>query len=323
MMRKEITFVDLYPSQGRAFLQDVLEGLSLPQKSLSPKYLYDEKGAELFSKICSVEEYYPTRAEMSILEQSAGDLDDHFSEDVLIIELGSGGNRKIRALLNHTQKVHAYTPIDIERRQLIESAVALKHAFPMLDITAICGDYTTMPPVTELMPATYEQQMIFFPGSTIGNLNPDEAVALLRRTRTFLRSGDYFLLGVDLLKDIATLEAAYNDREGITAQFNLNLLTRMNRELGANFDVQSFAHRAIFNKEFNRIEMHILSLKNQTVKIQGREFDFREGETIHTESSHKFTWERIEQLATTSRYEVSHAWTDPQKYFAEVLLRVA
>lgn len=321
-MGKEITFVDLHPSQG-VFLQDVLNGLSLPQKALSPKYLYDEMGVELFTKICSVEEYYPTRTEMDILQQSAMDIDEHFSQNVLIIELGSGGNRKISELLHRTQKVRAYTPIDIARQQLLESAVALKHTFPRLDITAICGDYTAIPPVSELIDQAYEQQVVFFPGSTLGNLTHDEAVALLRRTRTFLRSGDYFLLGVDLLKDIGTLEAAYNDREGITAQFNLNLLTRMNRELGANFDMRNFQHRAVFNEKFHRIEMHIVSLIPQTVHIQGREFDFKEGETIHTESSHKFTLDGIARLAATGDFTVSSAWTDSREYFAEILLRAA
>lgn len=321
-MPKEITFVDLHPSQ-ETFLQDVLLGLSQPQKKLSPKYLYDEKGAQLFDKICTVEEYYPTRTEMCILASSAVDLNDLFSPDVQVIELGSGGNRKIREILNRTRKVRAYTPIDISRRQLIESAVALKHAFPPLDITAICGDYMKMADVKRFVPAMHSQQMFFFPGSTLGNLDREEGVSLLRRARTILHKDDYFMIGLDLLKDVAVLKAAYNDSAGVTAQFNLNLLERMNRELGANFEIDLFRHEAIFNASFNRIEMHIVSKRSQKVAIQGHEFTFAVGESIHTESSHKFSWEQIRRLAQESGFEITSSWTDTRQYFAEVLFKAA
>ncbi len=319
---KRIQFVDLQPPK-ETFLQDVLVGLSQSQKVLSPKYLYDEKGATLFEQICTVDEYYPTRTEMSILTSFAADLDDCFSSDALVIELGSGGNRKIREILRRTHKVRAYAPIDIARRQLIEAAVDLKHAFPPLDITAICGDYMNIPYVRRFVPQCFGRQMIFFPGSTLGNLDRLDAVSLMRSARAILDKNDYFLIGLDLIKDVAVLKAAYNDRVGVTAQFNLNLLERMNRELGANFAREDFRHEAIFNAALSRIEMHIVSMKSQTVLISDHEFTFATDESIHTESSHKFTWSQIEDLAVESNFAIETSWRDKRQYFAEVLLRAA
>jgi dimethylhistidine N-methyltransferase len=319
--RARVSLLDLQPDAG-SFLQDVMEGLSRPRKALSPKYFYDERGSALFEAICELPEYYPTRTEMAIMRAHAGEMAQRLGPDCLLIEYGSGSGRKTRVLIAALAPV-AYMPIDIAREQLTRSAAELERDFPGLQVLAVCADYSRplVLPAAEGAPA--RRRVVYFPGSTIGNFALPEARGFLREARATVGPGGAMLVGVDLKKDEALLNAAYNDAQGVTAAFNLNLLARINRELGADFDPQAFHHRAFYNEALSRIEMHLVSTKRQTVAIAGHRFEFAAGETIHTENSCKYSVDEFRALARSAGFAPEYCWTDPGNLFAVHYLAAA
>lgn len=319
-VRPRIAFYDLQPEAG-SFLESVLAGLSRPQKTLSPKYFYDARGCELFDTICGLPEYYPTRTEMAMMEARAPEIAAHLGPDSILIEYGSGTSRKTRVLIAALDPA-VYMPIDIAGEQLRVSAMQLAEAFPKLEIVAVCADYSQPLRLPEIESMSARRRVIYFPGSTIGNFTVPEALAFLRNARALAGADGAMLVGVDLKKDHALLHAAYNDAQGVTAEFNCNLLARINRELGADFDLPAFRHHAFYNAGAGRIEMHLVSLAAQRVTLGGRIFDFRPGETIHTENSCKYSVGEFQQLAQAAGFEPAACWTDPQQWFAVHLLTV-
>ena len=306
------SFRDLGPDPGN-FLEEVVEGLSRARKALPPKYFYDERGCELFEAICGLPEYYPTRTETSIMQANVRDIARRLGPRCALIEYGSGNSRKTRILLDALDAA-AYMPIDIAAAQLKASCAGLAQAYPRLPIIAVCADY--MRPLALPDTGAAERRIVYFPGSTIGNLTPQEASSFLDHVRKLAGAGGGLLIGVDLKKATALLDAAYNDAQGVTAEFNLNLLARANSELGADFDVSSFHHHAFYNAEPGRIEMHLVSGKAQRVRIGGREFAFRARETIHTENSYKYSVAEFQALAGGAGFEPVQCWTDPDRLFA-------
>lgn len=303
------------------FLQDVLAGLRLPQKALSPKYFYDALGSEYFDQICELEEYYPYRTELALLPEVARELKQYFAkqsvENIQLVEFGAGSLHKVKPVLEELTKVKEFVALDISGEHLEKASTDLAVSFPNLQIKVAQGDFT-QPIQLDLSDAT---PMGFFPGSTIGNFEPEEAIDFLRNARATLGEGSYLLMGVDTKKDQQMLEDAYNDSQNITARFNKNILTRMNRELDADFDLDQFEHIAIYNQELGRIEMHLRSLVRQEVRIAGERFQFDKGETIHTESSYKYHPEEFDQLATTAGWQLEKVWLAEDEIFAIMLLR--
>ena len=295
-----------------AFLHDVLDGLSQPQKSVPAKYLYDVRGSELFEEICALEEYYPTRTEIALLRAHGGEIAGLAGPDATVVEFGSGASVKTRILLDALEAPRACVPIDISGDYLRGIAEELSEAYPGLDVLPLSADFTG--PLT--LPAEAAPPRLgFFPGSTIGNFRIAEAGALLRRFRDAL-DGGALLIGVDLDKDPAVLHAAYNDRAGVTAAFNLNLLRRINRELVGSFDLRAFRHEARYVVAERRIEMHLVSRRTQTVKVDAHAFSFAEGESIHTEDSHKYTPEGFAALAAGAGWAGRRRWVDPRGWFS-------
>jgi dimethylhistidine N-methyltransferase len=295
------------------FAHDVVEGLTQHPKRLPPKYFYDETGSELFEEITRLPEYYPTRTELRILRDRAAEIASILPRRAALVEFGAGATTKARRLLNAC-KFAAYVPVDISGDFLNGQARELGRDFPELAIHPVVADFTTsfaLPDAVRDLP-----KVGFFPGSTIGNFDPHEASAFLRSARAILGDGATLIVGVDLEKDEDLLRAAYNDAAGVTAQFNLNVLARINRELGGNFDLSGFTHRAIYNRERHRIEMHLISRKAQTVRVLGHVIPFRAGETIHTESSYKYSAERFIALARGSGWMPRAAWTDHDGMFS-------
>lgn len=301
-----------------AFRAAVLAGLRQEQKALEPKWLYDAAGSRLFDRICSLDEYYPTRTEMALLEQSAPAVAEALGPGIALVEFGSGSSIKVRLLLAHLQRPAAYVPVDISREHLLASAESLARDWPDLPIYPVAADYTRAFSLPAEIGAA--RPVGFFPGSTIGNFAQGEAGRFLAKARETLAGGE-LLLGADLIKDEAVLHRAYNDREGVTAAFNLNLLTRINRELGADFDPSAFAHEGRFNRALSRIEMHLVSLTDQTVTVAGERFHFGRGETLHTENSHKFTVAGFQALARSAGWEPEQVWTDARGWFSLHLLK--
>ena len=296
------------------FAAAVLSGLALRQKSIPSKYFYDERGSQLFEEICALEEYYPTRTETALLEAHGRDIAARAGEGVSLVEFGSGASRKVRIILDALQAPRCYIPVDISREHLLVSAQALAAAYPDLPVIPICADYTRRFALPEA--AATGARLGFFPGSTIGNFTPDEAVVFLRRAADILGPGSGLLIGVDLKKDERLLLAAYNDSKGVTAAFNLNLLARINRELGGDFDLDGFAHRAFYDAGKGRIEMHLVSRRRQTVTVCDAPFGFAEGESIHTENSHKFTVAGFHALAARAGWRQPTTWVDPDRLFS-------
>ena len=266
------------------FTQDMQAALSHTPKSISPKYFYDQAGSALFDRICDLPEYYPTRTELSILQTHADDMARHMGEHADIIEFGAGSLHKFRLLLNAASKPARYVPMDISGEHLQAASAVLQNEFPALHIQPMVGDYTSDWQLPTPLPHA-GKRVAFFPGSTIGNFSPQQAKTFFQNCAQHLKGGA-LLLGVDLIKSPDVLHAAYNDAQGVTAAFNLNFLARANRELGCDFDVKQFAHSAFYNAPLQRIEMHLLSLKAQTVHLKGKAYAFHEGETLHTEYSH-------------------------------------
>jgi len=301
-------------------LAEVLEGLTKPQKELPCKLFYDGKGSLLFDEICGLEEYYLTRTEMAIMNRYIDEISTVLGRKCLLIELGSGSSTKIRLLLDHLKEPAAYVPIDISAEHLMKSVSALARDYPKLKIVPVYADYT-QPFSLPHFDFPYSRKVTYFPGSTIGNFTQEYASHFLGRIAKRAGRGSGLLIGVDLKKDEKTLEAAYNDRKGITASFNLNILERLNRELGSDFDLKQWRHYAFYNGEKGRIEMHLISLKNQFAHLNGNEIFFRKGETIRTEYSYKYTIEEFEQMVSDF-FQVERVWTDEENKFSVQYLSV-
>lgn len=303
---------------------DVLRGLAMPARTLPCKYFYDARGAELFERICELEAYYPTRTERSILDEHIGDISAQLGPRCRIVEFGSGSGTKTRLLLDSLEDPVAYVPIDISRTQLMETARTLNRDFPRLEVLPVCADYTRTIDLPQPARAA-RRTAVFFPGSTIGNFEPADATMFLKRMANLVGENGAILIGVDRRKDPRRLERAYNDPEGVTAAFNLNLLARINRELGADFDLAQFEHSAIYNETAGRIEMRLISLEEQIVRIPDGQgsftpFRFDAGEVIVTEHSYKYDVGGFDELAGTAGLAISHQWTDPEQLFSMFMM---
>ncbi|MFN2398164.1 MAG: L-histidine N(alpha)-methyltransferase [Gemmatimonadaceae bacterium] len=296
-----------------ALRDEVLRGLLAYLKTLPPKLFYDTRGAELFERITALPEYYLTRAELEILERRVSDIAELAGPRAALIEYGSGAGVKVRLLLDGLDRPAAYVPIDISGRQLARVAAEVAARYPHVDVRPLCADYTRplhLPALPSGVP-----RLAFFPGSTIGNFHPTEAAAFLHRIRRTVGPAGSLVLGVDRRKDAATLKAAYDDAARVTAAFNLNMLHRLNRELGADFDLERFAHRAFFRASASRVEMHLASLGRQTVHIAGERITFDAGETIWTESSYKYDEAALDALVTSAGFRILRLWTDAAERF--------
>ena len=291
-----------------SFAADVVAGLTANPKRLPPKYFYDSAGSALFERITQLPEYYPTRCELRLLQDNAPAIASLFPPGCAMIEFGAGSSRKARILLGAAATIEAYVPVDISGDFLQQDALQLRRDFPHLAVYPVVADFTQKFEVPAGIAAL--PRVGFFPGSTIGNFEHDEALKFLQHAGNMLGAGAVLVIGVDLVKDAKVLYRAYNDAEGVTAKFNLNLLTRINRELGADFDLAAFAHRAFYNRERHRIEMHLVSTKQQTVHVNGVAINFRAGETIHTENSYKYTVESFQALAHDAGWSSLQVWTD-------------
>jgi len=296
-------------------LAEILEGLLAAQKHLSPKWFYDERGSELFDRICTLPEYYPTRTELSIMSEHLDEVAKLVGPRAAVIEFGAGSNLKVRQLLDALDEPAAYVPVEISADYLLKQAEDLARDYPNVHIQPVFADFTR-PFELPAHPVTPDRNLVFFPGSTIGNFTRGEARDLLGVMRAEAKDDGALLIGVDLEKDPAILHAAYNDSEGVTAEFNLNVLHRLNRELGANFDVKAFRHEAVYDEEKGRIEMRLVSLADQIVRIAGRPIAFRRGEFIITEYSHKYTIEAFQAMARDAGFEPVRVWTDEQRLFS-------
>jgi len=293
----------------------VIAGLSLPQKSLPPKHFYDAEGSRLFEAICRLREYYPTRCELALTRAHLEDIARFAGEQCELIEYGSGESLKTRLLLGRLRPA-AYVPVDISESALRGAATRLAREFPWLDILGVTGDFLQPLKLPFYRTRREHRRVVYFPGSTIGNLTPEEAHAFLKMSRALAGTSGAMLVGVDLKKDANVLHAAYNDAKGVTAAFNRNLLARANRELGADFDLKRFAHYAFYNAALGRIEMHLVSLAKQTVAIGGHRFGFDVGESIHTENSCKYSVEEFRALALAAGFRTAKVWKDAKGYFA-------
>ncbi len=303
---------------------DVMVGLRSVPKTLSPKYFYDKIGSKIFEEICELPEYYPTRTETAILQKYAKDIALMFDEKVTLIELGSGNSVKTRlimeAFFKQFKRLH-YLPIDISKSILVESSKLLMNDYPNLRITAYISDYHTA--LETLSGQEIDEKLILFLGSNIGNFEPEEADYFLKQTRATMTGNDSLLMGIDLMKDKSILEPAYNDAQGVTAKFNLNLLARINRELDGDFDVSKFRHKGLLNQRLGRIELHLESTESQIVTLNklNHHFLFEKGETIHTENSYKFTLDQIKSLVIRNGFELQKSWFDDKRWFSLNLLQ--
>jgi dimethylhistidine N-methyltransferase len=300
------------------FLADVLRGLAQAQKELPCKYFYDAAGSALFEQICDLDEYYLTRTELAIMRRHVAEMASLLGPDCLLIEYGSGTGTKTRLLLDRMEAA-AYVPIDISPEYLQRSAAEITARYPGLEVRPLCTDFASqfqLPPLR----AQAKRRIIYFPGSTIGNFGPAEAAVLLSRSARVVGQGGGFLLGFDLQKELTIIEAAYNDSRGVTRAFNLNLLARINRELGADFKLDTFRHCARYDSELNCIEMYLVSTKPQTVLIQGHEISFAKGESIRTERSYKYNLEEFTSWVKQTGFRVEKSWTDEKHLFAVVYL---
>ncbi|HAA92396.1 MAG: L-histidine N(alpha)-methyltransferase [Rhodospirillaceae bacterium] len=304
------------------FLADVLSGLGAADKSLPCKYFYDEEGSQLFDSICDSPQYYPTRTELKIMESSVDEMAKAIGPQAELIEYGSGASRKVRLLLDELEAPAAYVAVDISRDFLIASSSALSEDYPELAVHVICADFTKPFKLPAGLGGPGRRPVGYFPGSTIGNFDRPAAADFLANCVATLGKGGGLLIGVDLKKDPAILNAAYNDVAGITEAFNLNLLVRINRELDASFDMGKFAHVAFYDEDHGRIEMHIESLAAQTVTVGDREFSFAKGEHIHTENSYKYDIEEFQALAAKAGFSPVQVWTDPDRLFSVHFLEV-
>ena len=301
-------------------LSEVIEGLSLNPKRLPSKLFYDEKGSTLFDDICNLDEYYPTRTELKIMEDNIEEMSALLGKGTLLIELGSGSSIKIRLLLDNIPGLAGYVPVDISAGHLIQSSYELKELYPHIDIFPVVADYTKdfeLPAIDK----NYDHKAVYYPGSTIGNFTTSQAKNFLKRIAKICGRNGGAIIGVDLRKDEKVLEAAYNDKRGVTAAFNLNILEHLNNELNSDFDLSKFQHLAFFNDKESRIEMHLVSKENQDVHFNGSTIHFEKGEQILTEYSYKYTLESFAKLAS-DYFDVRKVWTDENNLFSIQYLRV-
>jgi dimethylhistidine N-methyltransferase len=304
------------------FRADVLHGLRQFPKTLPCKYFYDQRGSQLFDQICDLEEYYPTRTELKILEDHVPEMAACLDRNCLIVEFGSGSSTKTRLLLDHVRQPAGYVPIDISREHLLTSAEALRKRYRGLEVLPLAQDFTA----NIVLPETrrrVDQRVVYFPGSTISNFGPQESVDLLSHIARLVEPGGGLLIGVDLKKDRAIIEPAYNDAKGVTAAFNLNLLLRINRELDGEFPVENFRHQAIYNEDAGRIEMYLISMKEQIVHVGNARIPFVKNERICTEYSYKFALNEFEALALSAGFHVRRTWSDKRRLFSVQYLTLA
>lgn len=292
---------------------EILSGLQQKQKSIDPKYFYDSRGSGLFEQITGLPEYYPTRTERQILSRDAKAMAKCCGQNCVLIEPGSGSSEKVRLLLD-TLKPAVYVPMDISADFLKQSAIQLAQEYPWLKIHAVCADFATQEKEPEGLPAG--KRVVFYPGSTLGNMRPQDAIGFLRNLGHWLNQEGGVLIGIDMHKSTRILEAAYNDRQGITAKFNLNILRNINALMNAGFDINRFSHHAFYNEEKFRIEMHLVSEMDQVVKLGDTNIAFASGETIHTENSYKYTPESFRNIAQSAGFVIRSSWSDPQKLFS-------
>jgi dimethylhistidine N-methyltransferase len=312
--------LDLQPSVD-TFREDILAGMSSSPKRLPSKYLYDRRGSELFERICELEEYYPTRTELAIMRRHGGEMAEALGKHCVLVEYGSGAGVKTRILLDHLEQPAGYVPVDISRDHLRQTSLAMDADYHQLPVHPVCADFThpfELP--DDVVP--HRHRVVYFPGSTIGNLQPAGVLALLQGIAELCRPDGGLLLGIDLKKDPAVLEAAYNDAQGVTAEFNLNLLRRINRELDADFPLEQFRHRAVYNEQAGRVEMHLVSQRAMRVEIGGEAFELAAGETICTEYSHKYDLDEFCRDTAKTGLKRRHTWTDDRRYFAIVYFEV-
>jgi len=305
---------DLDTGQDR-FLEEILTGLQKPQKELPSKYFYDEHGSYLFNCICNLEEYYIPHTEKTIMDTHIDEMTALIGSNILLVEYGSGRSTKTKTLLTHLDKPSAYIPIDISREQLLQASEELSDEYPHVEILPVCADYTTkfkLPSPSE----NNQRIVVYFPGSSIGNFEPATAIRFLKQVADVCKPGGGLLIGVDLKKDSVILNDAYNDRRGITAAFNLNLLQRINRELGSDFDIKQFRHYAFYNSREGRIEMHLVSLTEQMIHLDSTSIPFRKGESIWTENSYKYSIDEFCEIASAAGFKVRHVWTDEKQWFS-------
>ena len=309
-----VRLLDLHPSDGDLG-EEILDGLRQRQKLLPPKYFYDQRGSQLFDQITRVPEYYPTQTELGVMIENLDEMVTLIGSQASLIEFGSGSSMKTHILLGNLRELAAYVPVDISREHLMEAANHIAERYADIEVLPVCADFT-QPfdlPAPRVMPL---KNVVFFPGSTIGNFHPPQALELLRNMAQVAKRGGVLLIGVDLKKDKAILEAAYNDAAGVTAAFNLNMIVRMNRELEADFDIDAFEHRAIYDEDKGRIEMHLVSLREQSVSIAGEFMHFDDGEYILTECSYKYAPDEFAVLAEAAGFAVERVWTDERKLFS-------
>jgi len=319
-IESQIELKDLEPSNNR-FRAEILRGLRKTPKELPSKYLYDEKGSQWFDRITQLEEYYPTRTEARIMETDIQEMTDLIGPDALLVEYGSGSSVKTRILLDHLNEPAGYVPIDISRDHLMISAAQISKEYRDLEVLPVCADYTLSFDIPK--PAKdVKKRVVYYPGSTIGNFDPVPAQHFLEEIATVCGPGGALMIGVDLKKMPVVLHNAYNDHEGVTAAFNLNLLERINRELKGDFQIENFKHYAFYNPLKGRIEMHIISLMDQTVHIDGVSIPLRNGESIWTESSYKYNLQEFAELAESAGFQVDHVWTDDRDWFSVQYLTV-
>lgn len=297
------------------FLKEVLEGLKKPQKELPSKYFYDEAGSKLFAQICTLDEYYIPSTEAGIMQDNIEELTTLIGKRAILVEYGCGDCSKVRRILSHLNDLVAFIPIDISKEQLLQAANELALDYPTLDVLPVCADYTSdfeIPKTKEM----YSRIVIYFPGSTISNFDPIPAKNFLRHIAKVCGPGGALLIGVDLKKDPEVLHRAYNDSRGVTAAFNTNILKRINREIGADFQLDGYKHYAFYNSREGRIEMHLVSLKDQQVHLDGATIYFAKGESIWTESSYKYNIDEFAQIAEEVGFRVAKVWTDKLKWFS-------
>lgn len=301
------------------FKEDVFRGLSASRKTLEPKYFYDDLGANLFEQICEMPEYYPTRTEKCILEENAEAIAASIGDNVAIVEYGSGALDKVRIILDRLVDPIGLIPVDISSTQLMRASKQLSDTFPEIEVLPCVGDFTQFLDLP-IFSKSVKKYLVFFPGSTIGNFEPNAAADFFKTLHKTLGNGGLLLIGIDLQKDIEMMVSAYDDQNKITASFNKNILTRINREIGGNFDLTMFEHSVRYDLDLNRIEMHLRSLADQEVVIGNRQFKFTTGETIHTENSYKFLVEEFKTLAKKWNFSELQTWVDDDRYFAVMLL---
>jgi len=292
---------------------EILDGLHLKQKTINPKYFYDTHGSELFERITKLPEYYPARTERSLYVKYANNIAQYSGENCVLIEPGSGSSEKVRLLLEHL-KPRAYVPMDIAKAFLQRSAVKLGQEFPWLNIHAVCADFGGYDEAPDGLPEG--KRVIFYPGSTLGNMTPGSAKKFLNSLRPWLGHDGGMLIGIDLHKSTSRLTAAYNDLEGVTAEFNLNVLNHLNSLIGSNFDIKNFSHRAFYNLELQRIEMHLDSKLDHIVRVGESAIAFAKGESIHTENSYKYTKESFNNLVEEAGFKVCESWLDDEQLFS-------